>query len=190
MVDLNTIKEKFENCDALPTRARQMANACMIGITFNNQLCGRSGEWQYMTAAHAVEQIENNESYFVCEKYKTAKTYGVLGKYISDGTKKAMSIYLSLPGRNSDLLFEPALSKSPNVHVAAALQSFQRLYLSSYEVMTVTLLRKNVHTMIDGEEAKAKCMALLCKVDRHRVATGQKHYVLHTAKGARLIVVI
>lgn len=59
-----------------------------------------------MTAAHAKQQISAGKDFFQCAKYKTSKKYGLLGKWISMGTKVAIMTYLNLPGKTSELLLD------------------------------------------------------------------------------------
>jgi hypothetical protein len=184
MVDLASLSAHFAEQESIvmPARAKQVANAIMVGIIFNNQFAGRSQEWEVMTAGHVQQQFESGENHFECSKYKTSKKYGILGKWISPGTKVAFSKYMGLPDKYTDLLLDPALVKSKRVAVASALLQFHRMYLPGFPPMTVTLLRKNLHTKMNNPEEVEKCMALLCAVDRHRVATGKKHYVVSNPK--------
>jgi hypothetical protein len=182
MVDLWVIHKHFKGKKTMPVRPRQVANSLMVGITYCNQMGGRNQQWETLTAAEANAELATGKGFVETDKYKTAKVYGALGMDVSPGSQAAMELYMDLPDKRTDLFLDPAMVKSKRVSVSSALHSFHHSRLHGYTPMTSTLFRKNLHTMVKDKKNQDRCMDFLCKVDKHRTSTGEKHYVVSNPK--------
>jgi len=90
--------------------------------------------------------------------------HGVLGQWVSPATKRAMEVYMEIVGGGSEFFLDPALDTATHVQVNSALRTFQRMYLEDFGTMlTATLIRKNLHTVIAKRSDIDRCIAFLCR---------------------------
>eukprot|EP00974_Lingulodinium_polyedra_P134243 11228343-Lingulodinium_polyedra.AAC.1 len=154
----------------------------IIGIIFLNGCAGRSCEWQHMTAAHVKSQFDDNKDYLTCTKYKTFNTYGELAKWVAPGTIAAIKVFMSLPGKTSELLLDPPQKDAKLVSIAHYLRRFGARYLPKYQPPAVNLLRKMYHTKLYHSAQMGQCSALLSKVDAHSKEVAEKIYCTTTVE--------
>lgn len=105
-----------------------------------------------MERAYVVDQLSRGANHLETDSYKTAKTYGTLGKYMAPGTQHALRIYTALPHKYTDLLLDPARPGSDKAAVSKYLDTYHAKYINTsaerYEPLTVTLMRKLIHTKV------------------------------------------
>ena len=77
----------------LPIGMRALANACLAGIIWLNGFGGRKKEWECMQRAYVRNQFALGLDWLECSEFKTANTYGTLGKWVAPGTAEAISCY-------------------------------------------------------------------------------------------------
>jgi hypothetical protein len=139
-----------------------------------------------MTKAHAQEQIEKGLDYFVCTQHKTCKTYGDLAKWVAPGTIKALECYMGLPGKTSNLLFDPVGMGTQAISISFCLNRFAAFF-PTFEPMNSNLIRKQFHTTLIKQSREGKCLDLLSKVDAHSTSVAKAIYCTTTpAKHAKL----
>jgi len=76
MADLNVLLDYKKSAGSLPTRGKQMATACMVGIIFHNQFAGRTRQWERMKT-HAMKAfLKTVGDHLEFQDYKTSDEYG------------------------------------------------------------------------------------------------------------------
>lgn len=162
MADLIVLGKEYIGKDMMPVRCRMIANRIMVGLLYANQFGGRAMEWQTMPRKRVQEELLQNKARFVeTTKYKTGKYYGMCGKDVSEGSRKAMELYDALPGATYDTFLQiaPVCKKKKDddadalaggseddddnvVSISQALKGFYKQYLPGHQPLTATLLRK------------------------------------------------
>ena len=80
--------------------------------------------------------------HLVCGKHKTAKYYGSIAKWTPPGLQEAFVVFCEVPGKTSDLFFEPSRGDpAGHFHFGSALKSFGSIYTPGFEFPRINLLR-------------------------------------------------
>ena len=144
----------FWACDLFEgdARALPLMTRYLIFILHYNGLAGRREEWEILLAKHVREQIDAGENVLICQKHKTAETYGDVGKHLFEGTVYAMDIYdkaFKHRPRTGDLFFQPVKGKSINIndHLEKGGKEF---FPTLKDQPTSQLIRKQFHTRVNN----------------------------------------
>ena len=147
MCDLAIIAARSEEVGKLTEADKALANVALSGILIYGTFLGRSGEWHGMDREKVKEKMLEGADRIICGKHKTAKYYGSIAKWIPDGLRKALLVYIGLPDKQSTRLFEPVKMRptskpGKHFHLGPALRAFGKLYTPEFEFPRVNLVRK------------------------------------------------
>ena len=183
---LQAMTDLWKTCKRMPdstedgARSKMMANTCVVGIIFLNGFAGRGGEWETMLKSHVETQLLNRHDFFVCPDHKTSYRYGDLAKWIAPGTMRAIELYLTLHSGKSIYAFEHPTDPTKKITVSWYMQRFADIYCQKYQTPTVSLLRKQFHTVLLQKSREDACLALLSKLDAHSKTTARNIYCTTT----------
>ena len=156
------------------------ATIAMTGILYLNSPMGRPGEMKSMKTAAIAELISTKGDCLVCVKHKTGHKHGETGKYVPPGTLAAMSLYINLPDRHSELFLQPARASTAQIGIAKYLARYCEIYLPTHGSTVPTLLQKFYNTSVNEDIDKAKEMVATTNANTSR--TADKNYTLRRAK--------
>lgn len=164
MLDLQTIaKYAAPTGEVPPTRAKQIANVLIVGITFFSNLVDKPSDWAQLKKKQLRKAlVADGLNYVVCD---TLGAHGVAVpriKWTSTGTKQALRAYSgfcwNILADRTEFAFEPSTSKTlakvtqlrNHFNVTALLRIFHLVYLGA-----------NAHfeSMLHDDESKTNKLA-------------------------------
>ena len=183
MVDMAALAWALKGQTEAPEKLRTAGLVAMSGVNFGNGHAGRPGEWSDMQEQLVKDRLAEDATYLAVRKHKTAKTSGVIGKFLAPGTRTTMTTYLGLPRSDKGLFFDPVRQKTAKVNMSWALRRWCGTYVPEAEAFTPTLLRKFFATTVDdaGEDGREIAKDIIARLNAHTRKTMDKHYVLKRA---------
>lgn len=164
----------------MPFKLKLEAVTAIVGIINFNAFPGRSGEWSMMLRSHVEEQLANNANYLMCNKHKTASTYGALAKHVPKGSFEAFRLFVALPGKSTELFLEPPGQQATKVCMASLLRRFGSIAFGGSDPPNSNLIRKMYHTALLRMSREGDAMRLMQRVDAHSAAVARKVYAIST----------
>jgi hypothetical protein len=182
MMDLHAIRHEAntlrKKAGVLPDALLRAANVIIAGCLYLNGYAGRSKEWQTMPVREVLPVINGDRDYIIASNHKTVRTYGVLGKYICPGNKKALEAFVQIrPFAEDDLLLRPTpIGDNPHCCIATLLRRFGGVYLHGYTAPATNLIRKWFHSIVASGDNEA--LRLLSRFDGHSEAVAKAVYAI------------
>lgn len=178
MLALNLLVNAYKDMAAvgLPPIVRFIANVLMAGILQFNGFCGRSMEWESLTADHARNQMKNGIEYLDLEHHKTADYYGNAGKWLFEGTWAAVAKFLELPTRGTGLFFEPPRASATIHAMHSLLRKFSKVFTPGMQVWQVTLARKFFSSSNANDDTLETSRKIVANAQQHEPDTGKDNY--------------
>ena len=126
---LKAIEKKFGG-DRLPKGVRGVANACMAGGIAFDAFSGRKMEWEILHHLYVTTQLQNGSVSMICDRHKTAKTYGSIAKLLTPGLCEAFACYARLHRPEwCETFLAPVIEGAQTVSLPSALRAFCSRFL-------------------------------------------------------------
>ena len=170
-----------ELLEELPSDMRLEALTEIVGIIFYNSVAGRSGEWGRFKAKHVKEQKQKGANHLLAQKHKTSSTWGALAKYIPAGSWEAFELFMSLPGKKTDLFLEP-FSEKDIANLAGLLKRFGFKHFKNGDPPNSNLIRKMFHSALLRISREEDAMKFFEIVDAHSRNVARQVYTIATAE--------
>ena len=201
MCDHANLSRRYKDSqEPVPYNVRSLANNLVLGIAVNHGMFGRDGEWKIAEREreYVRKQLKDDANFLECVYYKTASTYGDLGKMLLPGTKEALRAYDAIPRADSGIpwFFVPARtgsklkvgseveqlpleemrsSKVGCVSVSNCLTRFAKTHWVGHHPPGVNLNRM-WHSAIKKMQGTDEAFKALCKIAKHATQTGKAVY--------------
>ena len=180
---LKFIWSKYGESAELPLKVRALANSIIVGCWHYDTYLGRKWEIEHCLFETIDEALLEGQEYILCRQHKTRKTYGDIIKYLSPGLLVALNAYRLLPRPNACKYFlVPARSSAETISVPAALQTFNKIFLTSSEVSPCTNhVRKLFHNeLMKLTRTENDLKDFMTILDAHGRNVQDKHYLIRT----------
>ena len=167
-----------QELEELPDDLRLEALTEVVGIIFYNAFGGRIGEWRHMKKAHVQAQKAKGANHLLCRDHKTSATYGAVAKHIPGGSWEAFEIFMSLPGKKTDLFLEPYSVLSQTANVAGLLKRYGLLHFGGSDVPNSNLIRKMFHSALLKISREDGAMGVFEVIDAHSKKVARQVYTI------------
>jgi hypothetical protein len=180
---LKQLAEEYKDWAELPPKVRGLVNTILVGACWLDTFGGRKMEWEILTLAHVLEQLEAGLKFIICSTHKTSPTYGDLCKLLTPGLWEAFKVAAALPRPDGvETFFVPVTSTADTIDVPSYMKAFCKKFLpqvSAKRTPKVNIMRKWFHRELMKMTADAeKLKDVMTILDAHSKAIANKHYFL------------
>jgi hypothetical protein len=117
------------NCTRVTLNPHGCANCFDNGM----DVSGRTQEPDRAMRSPVNDILETDNAYLLCTDYTTHKTYGTASKYVPPGLRDALTLYNTVPRRDTCIqVLNPAISTSETVSARTILHKFSRVFIGAH----------------------------------------------------------